>query len=160
MSIPDRPAPKGQAEPLLLVLDTNVCLDLFVFAEPACCALLDALVTGRVRAVTRDDCRNEWLRVLRYPKLGLDEERILAAQSRFDALVALVPTLEHSCNGSALPRCTDPDDQKFLELARDQQAFALLTRDLMLLQLSASLLRRNLFDVLQPELLIRQLNLH
>jgi predicted nucleic acid-binding protein len=40
-----------------IVLDTNVCLDLFVFNDPRWAALLAAIESGEVEAVTRADCR-------------------------------------------------------------------------------------------------------
>ena len=44
-----------------VVLDTNVCLDLFVFRDPRWAALQAALEQGTVEAYTREDCRSEWL---------------------------------------------------------------------------------------------------
>ncbi|HEU4777610.1 MAG TPA: PIN domain-containing protein, partial [Telluria sp.] len=41
-----------------IVLDTNVCLDLFVFRDPRWSDLLAALESGAVEAVTRADCRD------------------------------------------------------------------------------------------------------
>ena len=50
-----------------------------------------------------------------------------------------------------LPRCRDPDDQRFLELARDAGAAALVTRDRELLRLARRTMRMARFDVLTPE---------
>ena len=120
-----------------IVLDTNVCLDLFVFRDPQVAPLQAALQAGRLHAVTREDCRAEWLGVLAYPQLALDAaQRQLAAQA-FDACVVCLPPAE--ADGQAafkLPRCADPDDQKFLELAARAQAAILLSRDLALLRLA------------------------
>lgn len=69
------------------MLDTNVCLDLFVFDDPRCADLRAALREGRVEAVTRDDCRAEWLAVLAYPRLALAPERRAQAAAAFDACV-------------------------------------------------------------------------
>ncbi len=47
---------ESRAEPpRTLVLDTNVCLDLFVFRDPRWHALLSALRQSQVRAYTRAD---------------------------------------------------------------------------------------------------------
>jgi predicted nucleic acid-binding protein len=59
--------------PERIVIDTNVCLDLFVFRDPRWTVLHQALKEGRIEAVTRDDCRNEWLAVLKYDHLPLDD---------------------------------------------------------------------------------------
>ena len=66
----------------LAVLDTNVCLDLFVFHDAASAGLLKAIHEKTIIAITREDCREEWLRVLDYPKLALNESE--KAQSRQD----------------------------------------------------------------------------
>ncbi|WP_441005125.1 PIN domain-containing protein, partial [Novilysobacter viscosus] len=52
-----------------VVLDTNVCLDLWLFGDPRAADLRAALHAGGVLAVTDQACREEWLRVLHYPQL-------------------------------------------------------------------------------------------
>jgi predicted nucleic acid-binding protein len=49
-----------------------------------------------------------------------------------------------------LPRCRDRDDQKFLELAYQASATALLTRDEELLRLARRTKRNGLFFILPP----------
>lgn len=134
--------------PLRFVLDTNVCLDLFVFEDPNCASLLAAVCVGEIELVTREDCRAEWLAVLAYPRLKLDEERQRQAIEMFDAHVHDVPL---SAPGDVmLPRCRDQDDQKFLELAHQAGAVALLTRDDALLRLAQRVKRDGLFAILLP----------
>lgn len=118
-----------------VVLDTNVCLDLFVFGDPACAALAAALASGRVKGVTDPACREEWARVLAYPGLGLDTGQHARAMSAFDGALLLLSRSEGQ-SAPALPRCRDPDDQKFLELAARCAARVLVTRDNSLLRLS------------------------
>src|SRR5688572_15038966 len=97
-----------------IVLDTNVCLDLFVFDDPRIARLREAMRGGDVAAMTDAPCREEWRRVLAYPALALPETRQTAAQVEFDRLTT------HSDEGAfpapadtrRLPRCRDPDDQK------------------------------------------------
>ncbi|MBW8810763.1 MAG: PIN domain-containing protein, partial [Lysobacter sp.] len=48
----------------------------------------------------------------------------------------------------ALPRCADPDDQKFLELALAANARWLLSRDHALLVLGRRTARAGLFEIL------------
>lgn len=131
-----------------IVLDTNVCLDLFVFADPRVATLVAALGSGDVEAVTRADCRDEWLAVLGYPALALDEARRIEAAARFDRSVRLLPDAESTVT---LPRCRDTDDQKFLELAATSGASALLSRDAELLRLARRTARDGLFAILKPE---------
>jgi putative PIN family toxin of toxin-antitoxin system len=135
-------------EPPRFVPDTNVCLDLFVFHDPACASLLAAVHAGEVELATCADCRAEWLSVLAYPQLKLDEERRARAIEMFDAHVRSVPL--SSLDGVTLPRCRDRDDQKFMELAYRAGAVALLTRDAELLRLAARAKREGLFAILPP----------
>ena len=131
-----------------IVLDTNVCLDLFVFHDPRWAPLLAALVAGTVQAVTRADCRDEYLAVLHYRHLPLDESSRPRAQERFDALIRVVAPESRAIR---LPVCTDRDDQKFLEVARDIGAGILVTKDKALLKLARRTAREGLFRIMLPE---------
>lgn len=131
-----------------VVLDTNVCLDAFVFDDPRAARLVAALTSKEAVAVTRDDCRDEWLAVLRYPLLKLDETRVAEAIARFDAIVTLLPV---EAPTRAVPRCRDPDDQKFLELAAASGAAVLFSRDAELLRLDRRARREGLFAITTPE---------
>ncbi|OOG51114.1 putative toxin-antitoxin system toxin component, PIN family [Rhodanobacter sp. C01] len=136
-----------------IVLDTNVCLDLFVFRDPLCSHLLAALERGAVQAVTRDDCREEWQRVLHYPQLPIDDQQRPAFNAAFDALIQLLPP-EAATAGedTVLPRCGDPDDQKFLELALASGACWLLSKDRELLKLDQRTRSAGLFAIRLPQL--------
>ena len=131
-----------------IVIDTNVCLDLFVFHDPRWAPLLAAIESGAVEAITRADCRDEYNIVLHYPHLPLDADTRAVAAARFDALIKVVAPPE---SGVRLPVCTDPDDQKFLELARDAGASTLITKDKALLKLGKRLVKAGMFQVLVPE---------
>lgn len=133
---------------LPVVIDTNVCLDLFVFRDPRWAPLLAALESGAVEAVTRADCRDEYLHVLHYPHLPLDDTSRAEAASRFDALIRVVAPDSRAIR---LPVCTDRDDQKFLEIARDAGAAILVTKDKALLKLGKKTVRENLFKIMLPE---------
>jgi putative PIN family toxin of toxin-antitoxin system len=131
-----------------IVLDTNVCLDLFVFRDPRWSSLLAALEGGTIEAVTRADCRDEYLHVLHYPHLPLDDSTRPDAAARFDALIRVVAPESRALR---LPVCTDRDDQKFLELARDAGAAILVTKDKALLKLGKRTAREGLFRIMLPE---------
>ena len=133
------------------VLDTNVCLDAFVFGDAQCASLLEAIHAHEIELVTREDCYAEWQAVLTYRRLALtDEQRALAAEV-FDRWVHMQPS-QVLVSDIALPRCRDRDDQKFLELARQTGAVALLTRDEALLRLARRTKREGLFLILPPAL--------
>lgn len=125
-----RPGPR-------LVIDTNVTLDLLLFDSQIAAPLLDAVTTGRAQWLTAPYCRDELARVLTYPEFRLDTTRQTEIRSRY-------ATLTQCCDGVAppsetplrpLPRCKDPDDQPFLELAVAEGAQLLVTRDHALLRL-------------------------
>jgi len=117
----------------LLALDTNVVLDLLVFDDATARPLRDALEAGRVRCVVTDATLDEWRRVLAYPEFGLDAARQTALIARYQALSETVAAVEAV---GGLPHCSDPDDQKFLELAAAVRAQALVSKDRALLKLS------------------------
>jgi putative PIN family toxin of toxin-antitoxin system len=137
----------ASAKPIV-VIDTNVCLDLFVFRDPRWAPLLAALESGKVRAVTRADCRDEYRIVLHYSHLPLDESTRPQAEAAFDALIEVVAPTSRALR---LPVCTDRDDQKFLEIARDADAAVLVTKDKALLKLARRAARENLFRIMTPE---------
>jgi putative PIN family toxin of toxin-antitoxin system len=131
-----------------IVLDTNICLDLFVFHDPRWASLLAALESGELQAVTRADCRSEYLVVLHYPHLPLDDTTRPLAASRFDGLIQVVaPELK----SIKLPVCSDKDDQKFLEIARDAGADVLLSKDKALLKLARKTAQAGMFRIMSPE---------
>ena len=131
-----------------IVIDTNVLLDLFVFHDPRWAELLAAIETKQVDAITRAECRDEYLAVLRYPHLPLDEAGREQAAARFDALLRLVAP---DSKAIRLPVCTDRDDQKFMELARDAGASVLISKDKALLKLGRKTAKAGLFRIMLPE---------
>ncbi len=134
------------AVPPCIVLDTNVCLDLFVFHDPRWAQLLAAIESGAVKAITREDCRMEYLLVLHYPHLPLDETSRAHSAARFNALISVVAPPQSDVR---LPLCSDKDDQKFLELARDAGADILITKDKALLKLARK--TAGMFKIIVPE---------
>ncbi|MEN9867444.1 MAG: hypothetical protein RL748_3034 [Pseudomonadota bacterium] len=138
----------------VLVLDTNVCLDLFVFRDPRWAALMQALQQGQYRAVTRPDCRMEWLVVLTYRQLKLDEAAQAACAAEFDSLIACAEYPNTS--GINLPRCSDGDDQKFLELARDSKAQTLISKDKAVLKLARKTRQAGMFGILTPQVWVAE----
>ena len=74
------------------MLDTNVCLDLFVFGDPRVAALAHALEQRRLQAFTDVHCRDEWRRVLAYPQWALSASAQALHLARFDAAVPMADT--------------------------------------------------------------------
>jgi putative PIN family toxin of toxin-antitoxin system len=116
----------------VLVLDTNVILDLLHWRDPGVAHIARAIEAGQVACVTRADCFDELARVLCYRRFGISPEAASAILERWHALATRV---EAPPPNERLPRCADPDDQKFLELAWAAGADFLVTKDKALLRL-------------------------
>ena len=120
--------------PPLLVLDTNVVLDWLYFSDPACSLLSSVIRDRQVRWIASPAMRAETEHVLRrgiHPKRAADAESVLGA---WDTWASMRPALDEP--SPAAMRCTDPDDQKFIDFALRSGASALLTRDRALLKLA------------------------
>ncbi|KAF3998115.1 putative toxin-antitoxin system toxin component, PIN family [Glaciimonas immobilis] len=138
--------------PKRLVIDTNVCLDLFVFRDPRWAKLLNALQSGEVEAVTRADCRMEWQLVLHYAHLPITDETRPGINAEFETLIKYMDSdLLSPRTDIRLPICSDPDDQKFLELALGANAATLITKDKALLKLARKTAKTGLFSIVTPQ---------
>jgi putative PIN family toxin of toxin-antitoxin system len=122
---------------MLLVLDTNIVLDLFVFDDTAVRPLHDGLAQGRLEWVATPAMRDELRQVLGYAKIGsrLASTGLKAADvlDAFDRLARLV-----EAPAKAPVTCSDPDDQKFIDLAVRHQC-VLLSKDAAVLVLKKRL---------------------
>lgn len=111
----------------MIVLDTNIVLDAFVFNDPAAGPLKQALDAGELQWVATQAMRDELERVLAYPKIAARLARYQLAASgvlaRFDAQARMVDVA-----AKAPFTCRDADDQKFIDLAVAHQA-TLLSKD-------------------------------
>ena len=112
----------------IVVLDTNVVLDWLVFCNPACAALGDALAAATLRWCASAAMREELAHVL---GRGV-------AQARKPDPVQLWAQWERDCVELAAPtylapamrlRCTDADDQMFIDFSLAHGARWLLSRD-------------------------------
>jgi predicted nucleic acid-binding protein len=111
----------------LIVLDTNVVLDWLVFRDPSCASLATTLVGGKIRWVVTEAMRDELAHVLARGEVDDWKPDRPAIWATWDAIAHTVPTLPAASRLS--PRCTDPDDQKFIDLGLQVGAHALLSRD-------------------------------
>lgn len=137
------------ASPHQVVLDTNVVLDLVVFGDPGVAHIAQAIRSGAVVPLATRECLDELRRVLAYPALKLDSPAQNDAFERFCAQALLIEA-PGSPAPAELPRCTDADDQKFLELALHSGARFLLTKDKALLRLARAAAPLASFEILHP----------
>ncbi len=113
--------------PPLLVLVTNVVLDWLLFHDPGCAALHETLVSGAARWIATQAMREELDRVLTRGSLDRWNPNVPALWVEWDRWVNIVPSAPPL--PPEVPRCTDPDDQKFIDLGIHLSASALLSRD-------------------------------
>jgi len=117
-----------------VVLDTNVVLSATLFEKGRVAWLRDAWTKGTVTPLVDRPCADELLRVLGYPKFKLTRDEIEALLGSYLPHAEIVET--SSVNPGRLPRCRDPEDQKFLVLAQNGRAQVLVTGDQALLALA------------------------
>ena len=110
-----------------VVIDTNIILDLFVFADTAAQPLRKALQASELDWIATQPMRDELARVLGYPQImprlafyALSADDVLAQFDRHARLVDAPP--------KAHLNCKDLDDQKFIDLAVAGQTW-LLSKD-------------------------------
>ena len=117
-----------------IVLDTNIVMDLLHFGDRHTHPLKTAIQAGRVQCFTDAECLAELERVTGYPEFGLPPERQRLLLETYRSFALSCEAQPHE--NFFLPRCRDPDDQKFLILAARCQADLLVTRDKLLLKLA------------------------
>jgi putative PIN family toxin of toxin-antitoxin system len=125
-----------------VVVDTNVWLDLLLFDDRRAQLLLQALKGGQLRAVATQPMLDELADVLTRPFIEdwpVAASQVLAQAQTMCRLVDTLPAPDRPA-----PRCRDPDDQKFIDLAWAWSAHWLISRDRALLMLARSASARGL----------------
>jgi uncharacterized protein len=120
------------SEPPSVVLDTNAVLDWLLFADPDMHALAAAIEHGQLRWIATAAMRGEFEHVIGRGLAagrGTDPARF---ELTWDQYCIERPTAPPA---HARMRCTDTDDQKFLDLALAAGACWLVSRDRALLKL-------------------------
>lgn len=131
------------------MLDTNVVLDWLLFHDPSSTRYAAAIAAREVDWVASPAMRDELAMVLNRglaQTCNADAAAVLDAWDAHVSLVEAAPALPASM--SLL--CSDPDDQKFLDLAHAQGARWLLSRDRAVLRLARQALRFG-FAISVPE---------
>jgi putative PIN family toxin of toxin-antitoxin system len=121
----------------MMVIDTNVLLDIWIYSDPATAALREHLLGGQLQWISTMSMREELVRVLDY-------EHIVKRRFRdgISAIEVMKAFDRYSCCMKTAPRsgyvCKDPDDQKFIDLAVAHQAI-LLSKDRQVLKMAKRL---------------------
>lgn len=131
-----------------VVLDTNAVLDWLVFRDPGMRIWAQAIEQARLQWLACASMRDELQRTLANAQLARWQPypaQVLATFDRWSWACGLPA-------GTLLPglRCTDPDDQVFLDLALAEGACWLVTHDRALLRMAGAARRRGLL-VLRPD---------
>jgi putative PIN family toxin of toxin-antitoxin system len=145
----------SHALPRRVVLDTNVLVSLYIFADSRFAPLRARIESGEWQAITNGACFGEFRRVLGYAMFALTETQQAGALNAYGASVMHADQMRQPL--ASLPRCKDRDDQKFLELARDGAADWLVTADKALLRLARRDRLRGLFRILTPDAALTEL---
>ncbi len=128
------------------VVDTQVVLDWLVFRDPGSAALATAIESGSLRWLTSQPMRDELEHVLGRGVASAWQPDRAAIARAFDRHAQMVDLAAPP--GQPL-RCSDPDDQIFIDLALANGAEWLFTRDRALLRLARRARGRGLI-VLRP----------
>ena len=118
----------------VLIFDTNVLLDLFVFNDFRAIHLKEALLAGNVNAIATPKTLAEFTDVISRPLFSLEksaQEQILLEWR------SLVRVLDDQSVLSSPWKCQDPDDQMFLDLAYTARPCTLISKDNEVLKFAA-----------------------
>lgn len=136
----------GKSSSSLVVIDTNVLLDWFVFRDPRVAPLVLAVTHRQLTWISCPPMRSELAQMLASLSLARWEPDAAVALAMHDELAHMRPA---PSGMGPRPICSDADDQIFIDLAVEQQARWLLTQDRALLKL-ARRLRRERIEVASP----------
>ena len=128
-----------------LVIDTNVLISALVFKDSRHVRLREAWRSGRVTPLLSVRTYRELKHVLGYPMFKLEDDQIAEGLALFGPFIEWVQLDPERT--ADLPKCSDRDDQKFVETAHCGRADALLTYDRALLKMR----KKVAFDVVKPE---------
>ena len=133
-----------------IVLDTNIWLDWLVFNDLSVLYLKKAVSDGKAQIFIDAACEAELERVLAYDlaRHTLDPAAQAACLAECRRVAQRIDAPAPEAERTLLPRCVDPDDQKFLELALAARADVLITKDHKLLELAR---RTKPFRILKPQ---------
>lgn len=126
-------------------------MDLFHFQAPPLALLAQAISHDHVICLANDRTLAELERVTGYPQFRLDAASRDNLLQRYRAHLTIVPIPSSDVDLPPLPKCRDPYDQMFLELAQYTKADLLISRDNLVLKLARARQRPCPFAILPPD---------
>ncbi len=121
----------------MIVIDTNVLLDIWIYSDTATVTLRQKLLDRQLQWLTTAAMREELLSVLDYEHIARRREKdgisSIDVMQAFDRHSSCVPDAPRSSYV-----CKDADDQKFIDLAVANKAI-LLSKDRQVLKLKKRL---------------------
>ena len=110
----------------VVVLDTNVLLDLFVFNDFRALHLKEALLAGHIRALATPKTLEEFADVIARPLFALDQTN---QEKIFTQWSSLAQSIQDEALQKSPWQCQDADDQVFLDLAYTHKPCTLVSKD-------------------------------
>ena len=117
----------------LVVLDTNILLDIFVFNDVRAVNLKQAIMDKSISAIASQKTFLEFADVISRPLFKIDKATQTIILGQWQNLA-----IQHDdSNLAAAPwKCQDPDDQIFLDLSYQLRPAILISKDNALLQIA------------------------
>ena len=110
----------------VVVFDTNVLLDLFVFNDFRALHLKQALIEGKIDALATPATLEEFADVIARPLFSLDQVQQEQILLQWQGLARVLDDKDLMKSPWA---CQDPDDQVFLDLAFTAKPCTLVSKD-------------------------------
>jgi putative PIN family toxin of toxin-antitoxin system len=117
----------------VVVFDTNVLLDLFVFNDFRAMHLKQALIEGKLDALATPATLEEFADVIARPLFSLDQAQ---QEQIFHQWQGLARVIDDKNLLKSPWACQDPDDQVFLDLAFTAKPCTLISKDNAVLRFS------------------------
>ena len=117
----------------VVVLDTNILLDVLVFDDSRAHPLRAALIAGSLDAVATEKTLSEFLDVIGREQFSLSQERQHEIMSQWRSWARLI---NDQVLDAAPWKCKDRDDQVFINLAYTLKPAILISKDKMVLRIA------------------------